>query len=119
MALPGLTDTQRVQVGGGTRRPHSVIGLLGPGTGMGVSGLIPADDRWIALGSEGPCARALTRLKATLAGEAHAVRSEFSFLRAGRPSVSVRVDQFVRVLAVSAVPAERGGTWGACWRPDN
>src|ERR1700761_523059 len=30
-----------------------VIGLLGPGTGMGVSGLIPADDRWIALGSEG------------------------------------------------------------------
>jgi glucokinase len=53
MALPGLTDTQRVQVGGGTRRPHSVIGLLGPGTGMGVSGLIPADDRWIALGSEG------------------------------------------------------------------
>lgn len=53
MALPGLTDTQRVQVGGGARRQNSVIGLLGPGTGMGVSGLIPADDRWIALGSEG------------------------------------------------------------------
>jgi glucokinase len=42
-----------VQIGGGTRRQHSVIGLLGPGTGLGVSGLIPADDRWIALGSEG------------------------------------------------------------------
>ncbi|GAB6847963.1 MULTISPECIES: bifunctional transcriptional regulator/glucokinase [Paraburkholderia] len=53
MALPGLTDAQRVQVGGGQRRPNSVIGLLGPGTGLGVSGLIPADDRWIALGSEG------------------------------------------------------------------
>jgi glucokinase len=53
MALPGLTDAQRVQVGGGTRRQRSVIGLLGPGTGLGVSGLIPADDRWIALGSEG------------------------------------------------------------------
>ncbi|MGH8781316.1 bifunctional transcriptional regulator/glucokinase [Paraburkholderia sp.] len=53
MALPGLTDTQRVQVGGGARRQNSVIGLLGPGTGLGVSGLIPADDRWIALGSEG------------------------------------------------------------------
>ncbi|WP_109477943.1 bifunctional transcriptional regulator/glucokinase [Paraburkholderia sp. C35] len=53
MALPGLTDTQRVQVGGGARRQNSVIGLLGPGTGMGVSGRIPADDRWIALGSEG------------------------------------------------------------------
>ena len=53
MALPGLSDAQRVQIGGGTRRQHSVIGLLGPGTGLGVSGLIPADDRWIALGSEG------------------------------------------------------------------
>ncbi|MFD1555446.1 bifunctional transcriptional regulator/glucokinase [Paraburkholderia silviterrae] len=53
MALPGLTDTQRTQVGGGQRRQNSVIGLLGPGTGLGVSGLIPADDRWIALGSEG------------------------------------------------------------------
>jgi glucokinase len=53
MALPGLTDAQRVKVGGGTSRQSSVIGLLGPGTGLGVSGLIPADDRWIALGSEG------------------------------------------------------------------
>ncbi|RKP50774.1 bifunctional transcriptional regulator/glucokinase [Trinickia fusca] len=53
MALPGLTDAQRVHIGGGTRRQNSVIGLLGPGTGLGVSGLIPADDRWIALGSEG------------------------------------------------------------------
>ncbi|PLZ01560.1 glucokinase [Burkholderia sp. WAC0059] len=53
MAVPGLTEAQRVQVGGGERRQHSVIGLLGPGTGLGVSGLIPADDRWIALGSEG------------------------------------------------------------------
>jgi glucokinase len=53
MALPVLSETQRVQIGGGTPRQHSVIGLLGPGTGLGVSGLIPADDRWIALGSEG------------------------------------------------------------------
>jgi glucokinase len=53
MALPGLGDQQRVQVGPGTARQNSVIGLMGPGTGLGVSGLIPADDRWIALGSEG------------------------------------------------------------------
>ncbi len=53
MALPGLTDTQRTQVGGGQRRQNSVIGLLGPGTGLGVSGLIPSGDRWIALASEG------------------------------------------------------------------
>ncbi|KAF1010341.1 MAG: Glucokinase [Burkholderia gladioli] len=53
MALPSLTETQRQQIGGGTHRQHSVIGLMGPGTGLGVSGLIPVDDRWIALGSEG------------------------------------------------------------------
>src|ERR1700761_4227583 len=53
MALPGLTDSQRVQVGGGARRPNSVIGLLSPGTGLRVCGLIPAADRWIALDSEG------------------------------------------------------------------
>ncbi|MEJ2769187.1 bifunctional transcriptional regulator/glucokinase [Mycetohabitans sp. B46] len=53
MALPSLSDAQRAQIGGGVRRQNSVIGLLGPGTGLGVSGLIPADERWIALGSEG------------------------------------------------------------------
>ncbi|WP_258537803.1 bifunctional transcriptional regulator/glucokinase [Pandoraea pnomenusa] len=53
MALPYLSDAQKHQVGGGEPRPNGVIGLLGPGTGVGVSGLIPAADRWIALGSEG------------------------------------------------------------------
>ncbi|MCG1043121.1 bifunctional transcriptional regulator/glucokinase [Mycetohabitans sp. B8] len=53
MALPSLSDAQRTQIGGGVRRQNSVIGLLGPGTGLGVSGLIPANERWIALGSEG------------------------------------------------------------------
>ncbi len=53
MALPYLSEAQRRQVGGGEPQPGGVIGLLGPGTGVGVSGLIPAADRWIALGSEG------------------------------------------------------------------
>jgi glucokinase len=53
LAMAGLTDSQRVQVGGGARRPNSVIGLLSPGTGLGVCGLIPAADRWIVLDSEG------------------------------------------------------------------
>ncbi|UDG83231.1 Glucokinase [Candidatus Vallotia lariciata] len=53
MALPCLFDAQRAQIGGGVRRQNSVIGLVGPGTGLGVSGLIPSNDRWIALGSEG------------------------------------------------------------------
>ncbi|CDG83624.1 glucokinase [Janthinobacterium agaricidamnosum] len=53
MALPHLRTDQRLQIGGGIARADSVIGLLGSGTGLGVSGMIPAEDRWIALGSEG------------------------------------------------------------------
>ena len=63
MALPHLRPEQRQKIGAGTPRQDGVIGLLGPGTGLGVSGMIPAEDRWIALGSEGghvsfaPCDR--------------------------------------------------------------
>ena len=53
MALPSLSDQQRRQFGAGTAVPRSVVGLIGAGTGLGVSGLIPADDGWIALGTEG------------------------------------------------------------------
>ena len=53
MALPRLQPHQRHQVGGGEIRPRSVVGLLGAGSGLGVSGLIPADDGWVALGTEG------------------------------------------------------------------
>jgi glucokinase len=53
MALPRLPPTGKHQVGGGLARERSVIGLLGAGSGLGMSGLIPADDGWIALGTEG------------------------------------------------------------------
>ncbi|MCE4555200.1 glucokinase [Pelomonas cellulosilytica] len=53
MALPRLADADVRQVGGGQARRPSVIGLLGAGTGLGVSGLIPAGEGWIALGTEG------------------------------------------------------------------
>ncbi len=53
MALPRLRSSELRQVGGGEARPHSVMGLLGAGSGLGVSGLIPAGDGWVSLGSEG------------------------------------------------------------------
>lgn len=53
MALPRLAAHERRQVGSGTALERSVVGLLGSGSGLGVSGLIPADDGWISLGSEG------------------------------------------------------------------
>ena len=53
MAVPRLAAHERRQVGGGEVRVQSVVGVLGAGTGLGVSGLIPAADGWVALGTEG------------------------------------------------------------------
>lgn len=54
MALPHLDASQRLQVGGGSGVAGRTIGLVGAGTGLGVSGIVPAaDGRWVALASEG------------------------------------------------------------------
>src|SRR5450830_464407 len=53
MSLPGLKPADLMQIGGGTPANNSVIGLLGPGTGLGVSGVIPTVDGFVTLGSEG------------------------------------------------------------------
>lgn len=53
MALPRLREGDREQVGGGHADPGGVIGLIGPGTGLGVSGLVPTADRWTVLATEG------------------------------------------------------------------
>jgi glucokinase len=53
MALPGLKQGDLMQVGGGVAAANAVIGVLGPGTGLGVSGVIPTVDGFVTLGSEG------------------------------------------------------------------
>ena len=53
MALPYLNQTQKYQVGEGQAEPDKAIGLLGAGTGLGVSGLVPYHGNWVALDSEG------------------------------------------------------------------
>ncbi|UTY58123.1 MULTISPECIES: glucokinase [unclassified Massilia] len=53
MSIPGLKPADLMQVGSGTAAPTSVIGVLGPGTGLGCSGVIPTVDGFITLGSEG------------------------------------------------------------------
>ncbi len=42
-----------VQVGGTLGEKYATKAVLGPGTGLGVSGLIPCDDHYIALSGEG------------------------------------------------------------------
>jgi glucokinase len=54
LALPTLSDSQRRLTGGGAPAPDSAIGLIGPGTGLGVSGLLPnGRGGWIPLQGEG------------------------------------------------------------------
>lgn len=63
MSLPVLQPWQRERIGGGIELGGRPIGLIGPGTGLGVAGVVPAGERWVALAGEGghasfaPCTR--------------------------------------------------------------
>jgi glucokinase len=52
-ALPHLSPGHKRQVGGGAARAGAPMGLIGAGTGLGVSGLIPNGAGYTALQSEG------------------------------------------------------------------
>ncbi|MEO0393640.1 MAG: glucokinase [Pseudomonadota bacterium] len=58
LSLPRLKTSDRRQLGGDQATPHMPKAVLGPGTGLGVSGLIPVDHgakgyRWQPLAGEG------------------------------------------------------------------
>lgn len=53
LAIPELQPDERQQIGGGMADGATPIALIGPGTGLGMSGLIPTGDRYIPLQSEG------------------------------------------------------------------
>lgn len=53
MSLPVLSGADLVQVGGGKAVARRAIGLLGAGTGLGVSGLIPCGNDYVPLDGEG------------------------------------------------------------------
>ena len=52
-SIPALASEDTLAVGGGAAREGAPIGVLGPGTGLGVSGLIPCDGGYAALAGEG------------------------------------------------------------------
>lgn len=52
-ALPCLTASDSVQVGGGEGKRGAPLAVLGPGTGLGVAGWIPAEEGGCALVTEG------------------------------------------------------------------
>ncbi len=53
MSLRYLPPQDLEPIGGGRAVLGTTIALLGPGTGLGVSGLVPAGDHWIPLQGEG------------------------------------------------------------------
>ncbi len=54
LALPALRPDELRQIGGGSAVPDSAIALIGPGTGLGVSGLLPnGSGGWVPLQGEG------------------------------------------------------------------
>lgn len=53
LAIPYLPDSDKVQVGRGEPVANGPLAVLGPGTGLGVSGLIPFGDHWVPIEGEG------------------------------------------------------------------
>ncbi len=53
LSVPRLTAADRLKVGGGEAAPDAPIAVLGPGTGLGVSGLLPTGAGWTPLETEG------------------------------------------------------------------
>jgi glucokinase len=53
LAVPLLDASETAQIGGGSPLPETAIGVVGAGTGLGVSGLLPDRGRWLAIEGEG------------------------------------------------------------------
>lgn len=53
LAAPRLSRRSLVKIGPGAAARGAPIAVLGPGTGLGVSGLIPAGGGWVPLAAEG------------------------------------------------------------------
>jgi glucokinase len=51
--VPQLKPEDLVQIGEGSPVPRATVGVLGPGTGIGVAALVPAKEGWVAVDGEG------------------------------------------------------------------
>jgi glucokinase len=52
-ALPQLNAADITPIGGGDSVPRTTLAALGPGSGLGVSALVPAADSWAVMAGEG------------------------------------------------------------------
>jgi glucokinase len=101
MALPRLAREERRQVGGGAPRAASALGLLGAGTGLGVSGLIPVAGDWVALAGEGGHVAMAARDERELLILSHA-RRQFAHVSFERVLSGPGIELIYRALAEEA-----------------
>ena len=119
MALPHLGDGGREQVGEGSGAQGRPIGLIGPGTGLGVSAVLPVDGRWIALPGEGghasfaPTDRREIRILETLLDEFGHVSAERLLSGAGLEAIH-RALSGERLHAPQITGRALDGSSGAC-----
>jgi glucokinase len=107
LALPHLKATDKVVIGGGKAEAGSPIGVLGPGSGLGVSGLIPAGSRWIPLTGEGGHATMspVTDRESSVLGE---MRQHFDHVSAERVlSGPGLVNLYNSLAQIDGVPAKQ------------
>lgn len=53
LAVPRLASEERILIKAGQPRRGGAIAVIGPGTGLGVAGLLPLQDTWYPIPSEG------------------------------------------------------------------
>ena len=53
LAVPRLAADERLHIGGGEPQAGAAIAVIGPGTGLGVAGVLPVQDIWYPIASEG------------------------------------------------------------------
>ena len=53
LSLPRLTPAQTSRIGPALSAPLAPLAVIGPGTGLGVAGLVPTPHGWVALAGEG------------------------------------------------------------------
>ena len=106
MSLPALKTSDLRPLGGGAAVAGSTIALLGPGTGLGVSGLVPdAAGRYIALSGEGGHVT-LSASDDTEANLLSILRKKFEHVSAERVlSGSGLVNMYQAVCALEGLPA--------------
>ena len=106
LALPRLTSEDRLVVGGGAAVVGAPIGVLGPGSGLGVSGLVSSGSGWIALAGEGGHATMAAATERESAVLDH-MRGHFDHVSAERAlSGPGLVNLYNSLAAVDGMPAQ-------------